>query len=155
MKGLIIVKQTEYDAVIAVCSSYYDSKKRSHCSQVEQYLCDDPRMWFLDEEDQWLARAVAFAHDLIEDTDCTYDELLKDVHGEFDRAELETCIRLLTHIKKKESYYTYVRKICESGHPIAIMVKCADMKDHLRRQETLTEKLRLKYAQVTPLLLRA
>ena len=67
---------------------------------------------------------VAILHDVIEDTDCTLDDLRK---AGFSENVLES-LRLLTH-DPKEQYMNYIMKI--KDNPIARSVKIADLKHNM------------------------
>lgn len=67
---------------------------------------------------------VAILHDVIEDTDCTLDDLRK---AGFSENVLES-LRLLTH-DPKEQYMNYIMKIKDD--PIARSVKIADLKHNM------------------------
>lgn len=62
---------------------------------------------------------VALLHDVVEDTDVTFE----DLEGEFPEEVIEA-LRLMTH-EKGVDYYDYVRAI--KGNPIAKAVKMADV----------------------------
>ena len=67
-------------------------------------------------------------HDVVEDTDWTFDDLLEAGI----KPEVVDTLRLLTH-SKDETYMDYVRRIAESHNPIAINVKCNDLEHNLDR----------------------
>lgn len=95
--------------------------------------------------------AVAILHDVLEDAS---DEVKANLRPIFD-TELSTsqyqALKLLTKAKD-ESYVDYIKAIKEASlkndfGEIAYIVKLADMKDHLSRVETLTDKLKEKYLE--------
>ena len=53
----------------------------------------------------------------------------------------------LTHYND-ESYEEYINNLFKNGSQCAILVKKADMRDHLIKKETLTPKLKEKYSSV-------
>ena len=67
-------------------------------------------------------------HDVVEDTDYTFDDLL----AAGIPSEVVDALRLLTHEKGTE-YMDYVRHIADSHNPIAINVKCNDLEHNLER----------------------
>lgn len=71
---------------------------------------------------------VGLLHDVVEDSDWTFDDLLKA--GISDRV-VDT-LRLLTY-DKDEDYFDYVRRIADSHNYIAINVKCNDLDHNLKR----------------------
>ncbi len=67
-------------------------------------------------------------HDVVEDTDWTFDDLLKAGI----KPEVVDALRLLTH-SEDEEYLDYVQRIAYSHNPIAINVKCNDLEHNLER----------------------
>jgi len=67
-------------------------------------------------------------HDVVEDTDWTFDDLLQAGIS----PEVVDALRLLTHIKD-EPYLDYVRRIAASRNRIAINVKSNDLDHNLAR----------------------
>ncbi|MBR5653335.1 MAG: GTP pyrophosphokinase [Prevotella sp.] len=67
-------------------------------------------------------------HDVVEDTDFTYDDLLARGVDE----PIVDALRLLTHPKGME-YKEYVKRIAFSGNSIAIHVKYNDLQHNLKR----------------------
>ncbi|MBR5117136.1 MAG: HD domain-containing protein [Muribaculaceae bacterium] len=67
-------------------------------------------------------------HDVVEDTDWTFDDLLEAGI----KPEVVDVLRLLTH-SKDEPYMDYVQRIADSHNPIAINVKCNDLEHNLDR----------------------
>lgn len=76
------------------------------------------------QEVSWeLAKTCALLHDLIEDTDTTYEEI-KYVFWK----EIADIVEILTH-RKWESYLDYIARVKEND--IAVQVKIADICDNL------------------------
>ena len=67
-------------------------------------------------------------HDVVEDTDWTFDDLLQAGIS----AKVVDVLRMLTH-SKDVPYLDYVRRIADSHNPIAINVKCNDLEHNLER----------------------
>lgn len=64
------MKREEYQSIISRCNGYYPVKKAVHCEAVERYASEDLSFALLSESQQWFVRALAYAHDVIEDTKC-------------------------------------------------------------------------------------
>lgn len=73
-------------------------------------------------------KCVGFLHDVVEDTDWTFDDLRNEGLPE----EIIDTLRLLTH-EKGTDYFEYVQRIIESGNQTAINVKLNDLKHNLAR----------------------
>lgn len=71
---------------------------------------------------------AGFLHDVVEDTDVTFDDLLEQGVDE----GIVDALRLLTHDKGTD-YYDYVQRIIDSGNPIALAVKRNDLTHNLQR----------------------
>lgn len=67
-------------------------------------------------------------HDVVEDTDFTFDDLLKAGIS----PKVVEALRLLTH-SKDSTYEEYVQRIAQSGNKIAINVKYNDLCHNLQR----------------------
>ena len=144
--------QETYEKIVRECMKWYPQKERDHCIQVETYVIEDTMFAILSESQQWFVRALAYAHDVIEDTDCPLDDLLQYIKDEREWLDFQTDLMLLTHHKEDGSYYDYVKTIIESERMFAVLVKRADIKDHLTRRKTLTPKRKAKYELVIPML---
>ena len=81
------------------------------------------------------ATLVALLHDIVEDTDMTFEELEK---LNFNREVIEA-LKLLTHEEGVE-YFDYIKRI--STNELAVKVKLADLKHNsdLTRLNQVTEK---------------
>lgn len=66
---------------------------------------------------------VAYLHDIVEDTDVTFEDLL-DMFGH----QIAIAVDYLTH-KKDEDYFAYIKKIKENR--LAVEVKKADLKNNM------------------------
>lgn len=74
-------------------------------------------------------QVAGLLHDVVEDTDITFEELL--CRGVDER--IVDALRLLTHNKDEMSYDDYVKRIAKSGNEIAIHVKYNDLCHNLKR----------------------
>ena len=71
---------------------------------------------------------AGFLHDVVEDTDYTFDDLL----AMGVEPEVVDVLRLLTH-DRSMSYEEYVGRIASSGNEVAIRVKYNDLCHNLKR----------------------
>ena len=78
---------------------------------------------------------VALLHDVVEDTDTTFEELERQGFGK----QVIDALKLLTHDKETD-YFEYVERL--STNPIARKVKLADLTHNMdiTRLDTVTEK---------------
>lgn len=73
-------------------------------------------------------QCAGFLHDVVEDTDYTFDDLL---HAGVS-PHIADALRLLTH-QEGTAYLDYVRNIANSGNRLAIAVKLNDLHHNLER----------------------
>jgi (p)ppGpp synthase/HD superfamily hydrolase len=83
---------------------------------------------------------AAVLHDVVEDTDWTFEKLKAEGFGD----EVLDALRLLTH-DKKVPYKIYIEKI--KSNRIALKVKLADLEDNLDIKRIAHPKLR-DYARI-------
>ncbi len=76
-------------------------------------------------------KIAGFLHDVVEDTDITFDDLDELGYS----TEVIDALKLLTHDKKLVTYETYVRNIISSGNTTAINVKVNDLRNNIARGE--------------------
>ena len=130
----------EISEVMLFCEKYYSKKKFLHALRVAAFALDkaehDDRV---DSKDAFI---VGLCHDLIEDTDCSQDQLQMLIG-----IDLFSSVCILTK-SDTESYQDYIIDVIYSNDPLAILVKGADMKDHMSQLYTLTDKLKEKYLPV-------
>ena len=141
----------------------YDIDKLNHSYRVVGLTAAQPELRIFNEYQQQ-ALAMAFLHDVIEDTDfeskenCDIAEEVAYELDELDRICPDFMLGLNSLTKKEEEdYLDYIKKFNEKvifdWGWVAKRVKIADMKDHLLQIETLTPKLKAKYLEAIPYLL--
>lgn len=135
------------DLTIDYCKAKYSDKTFQHCEMVAFYAVTNP---CARQEDKDAIFKIAMCHDLLEDTDATIAEIC-NVTG-LKKHFVEDVLGLLTK-EQHEDYQTYIKRLRGASNPYAYIVKLADMKDHLLRTETLTDKLKEKYWAAMPELL--
>ena len=123
--------------LVQLAEKFYPKKKFIHATRVATYAMEKAilRRDIKPEE----AYAVGLAHDLLEDTECTCD----DLDSVMDKFLIGDVLALTKN--DGESYDHYIADLLENGSELAKFVKGADMKDHMMQEETLTEKLWEKY----------
>ena len=114
----------------------------AHKGQVDKagkpYILHPLRLMFkMNSESEMIA---AVLHDVVEDTDWTFEMLKAEGFGE----EVLDALRLLTH-DKKVPYKNYLEAI--KTNKIALRVKIADLKDNLDIKRIARPKLR-DYARI-------
>ena len=134
-----------------LCCKYFGSELSEtfqHSLRVARFASESPLLKAEDEKE--IAYLIGLCHDLIEDTKCTYKEIVTatGLDEDFVRYVLDALTKR-TH----ETYEEYILRLrkCNSKH--AYIVKLADMKDHLSQTETLTDELKEKYLKALPVLL--
>lgn len=121
---------------IKVAREFYDEKTYYHAMRVAAYVANDNLVPEHKKDD---CVVLAIMHDLLEDTEFDLSKVSMN-------CEMKDCLRILT--KDSESTYEeYIKNIKDNylHHPEAYWVKLADIKDHLCRTDTLTDKLKEKY----------
>ena len=86
-------------------------------------------------------KIAGFLHDVVEDSDITFDDLLK----EGIPTGIVNAVRLLTH-EKGTDYFDYVQRIIDSGNPIALQVKYNDLQHNYSRGKAYPE-LQVKHGK--------
>lgn len=123
--------------VMDLAQKYYPKNKLKHAIRVAGFACADAQT--RTNVDSLSAFIVGIAHDLLEDTECSHEELEQAIGK-----NLMSSVIILT--KSDDIIYEdYITEVKLSNDPLAILVKKADIKDHLSQEETLTKKLIEKY----------
>ena len=117
----------------------YDTPTIAHVCRVLQIIRQDCRYLLSSEETKEELDKLALVHDLVEDTELTLDDF-KDYFS----PKMIKSLSLLTK-DKKDSYIDYLGKIIDSGDLPALLVKQADIVDHITQVKTLTPRLKDKY----------
>jgi (p)ppGpp synthase/HD superfamily hydrolase len=88
------------------------------------------------------AKIVALLHDVVEDTDVTFDDLSAEGFSE----KVLAALRFVTHFEE-DSYDAYVEKI--AANPIAVEVKLADLEDNsdIRRLKMMDQNSAERFAK--------
>ena len=126
LKPLFDIKET-YNLI-----ERYPIEIRKHAERVAKYV----------EIYGGTCKYVALLHDIIEDTETTLDEIPEDMRNDVD---------ILTR-KENETYFDYIHRIIDSGSRIAMIVKLADIYDHLEQVETLKPSLKKRYEKTKRIL---
>lgn len=124
-------------AVMDLAEKYYPKNKLKHAIRVAGFAAKEAQT--RNDITPKAAYIVGIAHDLLEDTECSKDELEEAIGS-----NLLTTVLVLTK-PDDNSYDEYIRQVLDSGDSLAILVKKADIKDHFSQEETLTKKLIEKY----------
>ena len=93
-------------------------------------------------------KAVAWLHDVIEDTDWTRAMLVERAGIS---SKVADAVEILTRQKVLETYDQYIARVVLSKNPMALQVKRADLQDHLR--PNCPKHLRDRYERALPLFL--
>ena len=139
----------ELSDVIDLCVNYYGTPEAfQHCVRVAKMAATNPAIESQDEAE--VIYQVALCHDLLEDTDCTMEEIAEATNSSM--SFIENVLGLLTR-KKDETYMDYIKRIRSSRNLYAYVIKLSDIKDHLNLDETLTDSLQERYVNALKILL--
>lgn len=143
-----------------ICKFYYQDNTYIHsfqvCEMVIKILYKDMHL-----DEYYFIQAIAYGHDLLEDTLFAKEEDISKFDEDFIKA-----ISYLTRDKKKESYKDYIVKIktfykdskSKSRYEkklaeMVYYVKLADIFDYLLRVKTLKPSLKKRYLEALDILL--
>jgi (p)ppGpp synthase/HD superfamily hydrolase len=97
--------------------------------------------------DFYIDVSVGYLHDIVEDTDATLDDLRDLDFGD----HIVGAVDLLTK-KDGVTYADYIRAIKASGDSVAVRVKLADLRDHLRDTSAISDSLVKRYTDALAVL---
>ncbi|MBP3801370.1 MAG: hypothetical protein J6I85_05060 [Clostridia bacterium] len=123
--------------VMDLAQKYYPKNKLKHAIRVAGFACADAQT--RTNVNSLSAFIVGIAHDLLEDTECSHEELEQAIGK-----NLMSSVIILTK-SDNITYEDYITEVKLSNDQLAILVKKADIKDHFSQEETLTKKLIEKY----------
>jgi (p)ppGpp synthase/HD superfamily hydrolase len=134
-----------------------DIARRAHMYQTEKFS-GQPYFNHLNRVSHlvagnWRQEAIAWLHDILEDTDTSVNDLKEA--GISD--DIIASVTRLTHVHgvtSNQTYHQNIRTIIESGDEDAIAVKTADILDHLRPMDTpLPRSMRERYLKALTMLM--
>lgn len=94
-------------------------------------------------------KTAGFLHDVVEDSDFTFDDLRREGISE----GIVNALRLLTH-EKGTDYFEYVQKIIDSNNPIALHVKYHDLQHNFSRGKDFPD-LQAKHGKALTMIKKA
>lgn len=132
------------EEAIKVAWENYNEETFYHAMRVAAYVTKDN---LIPDDKKKTCVILAILHDLLEDTNFDKNTLCLDY-------KLKQCLNLITK-NKKNTYEDYLKNIKANynSYPEVYWVKLSDMRDHLTRTDTLTDKLKEKYLSAIPCLL--
>lgn len=113
----------------------YPTDIREHAERVEELVRPFGKDYMI----------VALLHDILEDTEVTYEDLSKALPY-----VIVNDIFALTR-KSDETYFEYIDRITKSEKSV-IIIKYYDILDHLNNKETLKPSLKKRYLKAKELL---
>lgn len=137
----------EYNKWHIYCKDKYNKKTFQHALRLIDYLAYDLRVLLMNPEQKYNCLAIAIGHDIIEDTDATIEDI-----KQYIPEEVVNAIMLLSK-DDNMTYPEYIKDIIDSDNIYAIIVKQADIYDHMSQTKTLTPRLRAKYKPIIPKLI--
>lgn len=120
--------------------------KAAHAGQTDK--ANEPYFGHLERVAQRVSlyedRTVAYLHDILEDTDLTDVDL---IDAGFRRETVDAVLTLTR--RKGERYLDYIDRVAKWGTPGAVLVKLADLADHLRDDSpyTLSKSMETRYRE--------
>lgn len=128
---------------LSLAAKWYNAENLQHAVRVADYaLIMAKNDVTLDDDEEAIVYAIAILHDILEDTDCPVSDVDNVFYGW--NGYQASAVELLTK-EKDVQYNEYMEKILSSNNKYAILVKRADLKDHMSQTDTLTPKLIEKY----------
>lgn len=124
---------------------YYDKETYHHALRVAEYIaCNE----LIPERAMTTCISLAIMHDLLEKTDYSP---CRDSEMPFNISEQ---LKILSR-EPETNYPEYIENIKQKqiSYPAVVLVKLADIKDHLSRRELLIESLKERYIEALSVLL--
>ena len=90
-----------------IAEKHYSVKKMEHADMVRKYVQEDPRYMLMTPAEQAMVTAIAIAHDVIEDTKCSWNELQEPIKDEEDARHFYIAVDLLTR-RHEDAYSEYI-----------------------------------------------
>lgn len=144
LDAILAPPATELQIAERIARAAHDGQKDTVTGA--DYITHVERVVALVDGDQ--AKAVAWLHDVLEDTTISASVLAESGIS----PDVLEAVRLLTR-DGVETYGEYIESLVTSKQPLAIAVKLADLRDHL--QPTCPDRLRPRYERAVDLLTRA
>jgi len=143
-----MIDYTRLANTIELCAKYYQPETFEHCLRVAK-MCTHNACMSLESNKEVIFQ-VGLCHDLLEDTNCTMEEIAEATGSCI--SFIENVIGALTR-QKDETYMDYIQRIKNNNNSYSYIVKLTDIKDHLMHDETLTDSLKERYYKALPILL--
>ena len=137
-------------AIDELCKLYYDEQTYAHARRVAKRALGIASFFKYNLETSKIVYNLGLAHDLYEDTDIKqgvwFDNAFEDNLQLLTKKPSSTYEQYITGIKHNALHNTYLLP--------AYIVKLADIADHFEQKDTLTDRLKEKYIDALPYLLK-
>lgn len=124
------------DTALQIAAKAHEGQKDRDGNPVILHAITVGMMGSTDEE-----KMTGFLHDVVEDTDWTFQDLLQTGIP----VGIVNALRLLTH-EEGMDYFDYVQRIIDSGNPIALQVKYNDLRHNYARGKAYPD-LQMKHGK--------
>ena len=133
---------------IEIAERYYDDKTLHHALSVATHATNSSIIKYNEHISKDVVFILGLLHDIMEDTDYNIDEdeFMLSYKNSAYGGIIFYGLKILTKDKSMD-YNTYIKHIKDEMTVCieAYIVKQADLWDHLKRTETLTDRLKEKY----------